>query len=916
MERHCCCIALGLCLWIAAAQARSVANNNQHLWTPTDMTRDDWMKFHGFKRDKWERTKRKLLQLKLMVSEGHPEYDISSLSENMTDARHDLFDKCIWLTEEQLDEILKYEQSNFYNGYDRPNDGKDHGRSRQKRKVTSNTFSRWSNLPIKWKFDGMHNEWEKSVIRSAFQHWMDQTCVRFQEVPTVQTVSENHVLITKNGAGCYSFVGKIAVIPQQLNLQSGCVSVFGTVVHEIGHTLGLWHEQQRSDRDGSIKVLYENIGSYVGQFYKYRTNNMVPYDIGSVMHYGPQSASKNGKITMEALDPEYQPNMGQRTGLSFLDSKIINYAYCNATCSTPLPQNCRRNGYQDPNHCDRCKCPDGFSGTYCQDVAPSVNASCGGEVHVYDSPITITSPGYNSPEHRYKNYQMCSWLVKAPANHKLVLTFVDDFGVYCHNQGQCHHWIEVRHSTDLGLQGPRFCCHDTPTDTVTSDTDEMMLVFKTNWTVPWASATRGFKARIVAVRDGNAPPTTTTTTTTPTPTTTTAKRCAAMDLAFAIDASGSIENQNWSRVTAFISRFVARLTIGQDCVRVSVVTFGDEATLHFDLRTHSGSTSLRSAIEKLDRRSQSTDFAGGIAMVRSRVFGASNGDRHDAPNACVLITDGSAGVNTQNARNEATSARDAGISMYTVGIGSGVDSSELTAIAGGSDQVIILNDFAELEGDSTLQRLLYSMPIFPKTTRRPTTTTTTTRRPTTTTTTTRRPTTTTTPTTTTSSNFKWQCTFEDANGRESLCGMEQSSSDQFDWTLRSGRTPSSETGPNSAHGGSGYYIFIEASNPRRFNDKAMILLPSFGRGGTYCLSFYYNMNGFHINELRVIKRTSSDQQVQLWSKKHDQGQMWFVADVTVDMRSSDQLAFIGIRGREYSGDLAIDSISVSPGSCT
>ena len=64
----------------------------------------------------------------------------------------------------------------------------------------------------------------------------------------------------------------------------------------------------------------------------------------------------------------------------------------------------------------------------------------------------------------------------------------------------------------------------------------------------------------------------------------------------------------------------------------------------------------------------------------------------------------------QNARNEATSARDAGISMYTVGIGSGVDSSELTAIAGGSDQVIILNDFSELEGDSALQRLLYSMP--------------------------------------------------------------------------------------------------------------------------------------------------------------------------------------------------------------
>jgi len=31
---------------------------------------------------------------------------------------------------------------------------------------------------------------------------------------------------------------------------------------------------------------------------------------------------------MIALDPLYQMNMGQRTGLSFEDIKIINSAYC------------------------------------------------------------------------------------------------------------------------------------------------------------------------------------------------------------------------------------------------------------------------------------------------------------------------------------------------------------------------------------------------------------------------------------------------------------------------------------------------------------------------------------------------------------------------------------------------------------
>lgn len=46
-------------------------------------------------------------------------------------------------------------------------------------------------------------------------------------------------------------------------------------------------------------------------------------------------------------------------------------------------------------------------------------------------------------------------VLQAPANHHVVLKFEDDFGVYCHNDKQCYHWVEVRHGKDIGLQGPR-----------------------------------------------------------------------------------------------------------------------------------------------------------------------------------------------------------------------------------------------------------------------------------------------------------------------------------------------------------------------------------------------------------------------------------------------------------------------------
>ena len=49
------------------------------------------------------------------------------------------------------------------------------------------------------------------------------------------------------------------------------------------------------------------------------------------------------------------------------------FSYFVDTCSYKLPRSCERGGYQDPTDCFKCKCPDGFGGMYCEQVAPPVN---------------------------------------------------------------------------------------------------------------------------------------------------------------------------------------------------------------------------------------------------------------------------------------------------------------------------------------------------------------------------------------------------------------------------------------------------------------------------------------------------------------------------------------------------------------
>ncbi len=61
----------------------------------------------------------------------------------------------------------------------------------------------------------------------------------------------------------------------------------GTIMHELLHTLGFWHEQSRPDRDYYIKINEENIMNNQKHNFEKKegqTQN-APYDTCSIMHY-------------------------------------------------------------------------------------------------------------------------------------------------------------------------------------------------------------------------------------------------------------------------------------------------------------------------------------------------------------------------------------------------------------------------------------------------------------------------------------------------------------------------------------------------------------------------------------------------------------------------------------------------------
>lgn len=150
---------------------------------------------------------------------------------------------------------------------------------------------RWPGARVRYYFDSdISTAAERNRIRDAIAHIEARTPIRFiaesnpnilDGYPRIVFERSGDPVASSSKVGCQGGV-------QGVKLHEGAAE--SVIIHELGHALGLRHEQARPDRDDVVEIHWENIEEGREHNFEKQDDEDIldewfPYDMDSIMHY-------------------------------------------------------------------------------------------------------------------------------------------------------------------------------------------------------------------------------------------------------------------------------------------------------------------------------------------------------------------------------------------------------------------------------------------------------------------------------------------------------------------------------------------------------------------------------------------------------------------------------------------------------
>ena len=173
-------------------------------------------------------------------------------------------------------------------------------------------FTAWPGGNVYYSFSNNVSAVKQKAFLDGMAEW-----ATFANLHFIPYTNEANYVLVYEATGAEGGASMVGMVGGQQTILIGPTSWNRpTICHELGHTLGLVHEHQRSDRNSYVNVLTNNIApGQAGNFVLLSSSqNQTPYDFLSIMHYSRTNLSVSPLL--DVIDPlpaytNYLNTMGQ-----------------------------------------------------------------------------------------------------------------------------------------------------------------------------------------------------------------------------------------------------------------------------------------------------------------------------------------------------------------------------------------------------------------------------------------------------------------------------------------------------------------------------------------------------------------------------------------------------------------------------